>query len=275
VWMFFLGIISCAVWQTAVVRACAAEDIPTVKRLYIWSSIGFMIRFVLPQFLGICALTYFWQHEDLRSYFFNSDGQIVAEHSMQAMPIFLSQMLPIGLVGIVGAGMLAAFMSTHDTYLLCWASVLTEDVINPVMGERLSQRARLLLTRCLLFVIAAFLLVWSMWYELGQDLWDYMAVSGAIYFTGAFAILVGGIYWRRTSTAGAWLALGCGLGALLGLTPVQKGLGLEKTFADHQITGAHVGLSMAAAAVLLLVLGSLALPDRDRAGHSVDTSRGA
>ena len=275
VWMFFMGIVSCAVWQTAVVRACAAADVQTVKRLYIWSSIGFMIRFVIPQFLGICALTYFWQHQDAHSYFFDSSGKIVAEHSMQAMPAFLSRILPIGLAGIVGAGMLAAFMSTHDTYLLCWASVLTEDVVNPVMGERLSQRTRLLLTRVFLFLIAAFLLVWSMWYELGQDLWDYMAVSGAIYFIGAFAILLGGIYWPRTSTAGAWLALACGLGAILGLTPVQNRLGLAKTFAEHQITGTQIGLVMTVAAVLLLVLGSLIFPDRRPVGHAVDTNGGA
>ena len=48
VWMFFLGLVSCAVWQTAVIRACAAESIHVVKKLYIWSSIGFLVRFLLP-----------------------------------------------------------------------------------------------------------------------------------------------------------------------------------------------------------------------------------
>ena len=43
-WMFFLGLISCNVWQTAVMRACAAESTETVRRLFVWSSIGFMIR---------------------------------------------------------------------------------------------------------------------------------------------------------------------------------------------------------------------------------------
>jgi SSS family solute:Na+ symporter len=55
VWMFFLGLVSCAVWQTAVIRACAARDTATVKRLYMWSSIGFLMRFLLPYFLGISA----------------------------------------------------------------------------------------------------------------------------------------------------------------------------------------------------------------------------
>ena len=261
-WMFFLGIISCAVWQTAVVRACAAEDVPTVKRLYVWSSIGFMIRFVIPQFLGVCALTYFWQQPEARDYFFDAGGKVISDHSMQAMPAFLSQLLPIGVIGIVGAGMLAAFMSTHDTYLLCWASVLTEDVVNPLAGDRLSQRTRLIVTRLFLVLIAAFLLVWSMWYELGQDLWDYMAVSGSIYFIGAFAVLTGGIYWQRTSTVGAWLALSCGLGSILGLKPIQSSLGLADTFQEHGITGEVIGLTMVVAALVLLVIGSLMFPDQ-------------
>ena len=257
-WMFFLGIISCAVWQTAVMRACAAESVQVVRRLYLWSSLGFMIRFLIPQFIGVCALTYFWQNGN--SYFFE-DGKIVAEHSMEAMPVFLSQLLPAGLIGIVGAGMLAAFMSTHDTYLLCWASVLTEDVVNPIMGDRMTQRGRLTLTRVFLCMIAAFLLIWSMWYELRQDLWDYMAVSGAIYFIGAFAILAAGIYWKRASTVGAWLAMLCGGGAILGLAPIQRAVGVFDWFARHQVTSAQVGLAMTGAAIAGMILGSLIFPD--------------
>ena len=46
VWMIFTaGIVGCAVWQTAVMRACAAESPAVVKKLYIWSSIGFLVRF--------------------------------------------------------------------------------------------------------------------------------------------------------------------------------------------------------------------------------------
>ena len=81
-------------------------------------------------------------------------------------------------------------MSTHDSYLLCWASVLTHDVVAPATNERLTTRWRLALSRVFILVIGLFLLVWGLWYDLGQDLWDYMAVSGAIYFTGAFTLLL-------------------------------------------------------------------------------------
>ena len=192
---------------------------------------------------------------------FFEDGKPVSDATttMQAMPIFLSQILPTGLIGLIGAGMLAAFMSTHDSYLLCWSSVIVQDVVAPLAGDRLSSRARIVLARLFIVAIGLFLLLWSLWYPLEQDLWDYMAVSGSIYFTGAFALLVGGLYWKRASRVGAYVALVAGGGSLAGLGFVRDAIGLSK-----EITGAHVGLSVAVLALVGLVGGSLLFPDRDR-----------
>ena len=82
------------------------------------------MRFMIPQFLGICALTFLWNNDSGKALFFSSDGTPIQSESLRAMPVFLSKLLPLGLIGLVGAGMIAAFMSTHDTHLLCWASVL-------------------------------------------------------------------------------------------------------------------------------------------------------
>jgi solute:Na+ symporter, SSS family len=115
--------------------------------------------------------------------------------------------------------MIAAFMSTHDSYLLCWSSVLTQDVIAPIreaQGRPLSSKARVTLTRVLIVAIGMYILYWGLIYRGDDDIWDYMAVTGAIYFTGAFALLVGGLYWRRASSTGAFLALLTGMSAILG-----------------------------------------------------------
>ena len=83
-----------------------------------------------------------------------------------------------------------------------------------------------------------------------------MAVTGAIYFTGAFALLIGGLYWKRASSTGAFLALIGGIGALAGLTPVQDLLGIE-------MSSARVGLLSVIVTLLLMILGSLIFPDRN------------
>ncbi len=257
VWMFFLGLVSCAVWQTAVIRACSAENTRTVKKIYTWASIGFLIRFLLPYFFGICAFVYIAQHESLKSIFIPEAGEVDSQVTLIAMPVFLSQILPAGFIGIISAGMLAAFMSTHDSYLLCWSSVLTQDVVAPWFKKGLSSNARLLLARIFIVSIGIFILVWGLWYDLGQDLWDYMAISGAIYFTGAIALLVFGLYWRRASRVGAYLALICGFGAVLGLKPVQALVGIDQS-------SAVVGLIVIALAIVVMVVGSLLFPDRSK-----------
>ncbi|MHC4461502.1 MAG: sodium:solute symporter family protein [Planctomycetota bacterium] len=298
IWMFFLGLVNCAIWQTAVIRACSADSIKTVKRLYTFASIGWLIRFLIPYFFGISALVFIAQRPTLKNIFLPEGSEADSQVTLMAMPVFLSQILPAGLIGIVSAGMLAAFMSTHDSYLLCWSSVLTQDVVAPWFKNGLSSKARLLLTRIFIVAIGIFILVWGLWYDLGQDLWDYMAISGAIYFTGAIALLVFGIYWKRASKIGAYSALVCGSLALVGLAPLQKALGfvLNPIKLHYEITkeipvaeltekmvlvkevvqgdqmaliydniGSEIiGLITIGLALTTMVVGSLIFPDRNR-----------
>ena len=81
-----------------------------------------------------------------------------------------------------------------------------------------------------------------------------MAVTGAVYFTGAFAVLVGGLYWRRASRAGAFGAFACGFCALAGLKPVQNWIGVNWR-------SEYVGLTIITVAWVVMIAGSLLLPD--------------
>ncbi len=258
IWMGLLGLVVSAIWPTAVMRACAAESTHVVKKIYIWSSIGFVIRCLIPFFWGICALTFVAQHTELSEIMLPAEGEARAEHTLVAMPMALSVILPTGVLGLLTAGMLAAFMSTHDSYLLCWSSVLTQDVLGPIMGNRLTNRFRLNFARGVILVTGLFLLLWGLWYPLGQDLWDYLAITGAVYFTGAFAVLIGGIYWKRASTTGAYIALLSGFAAILGLSPVQELIGV-----DWPTEWVGIGTVLLASGGM--VIGSLLVPDRREA----------
>jgi SSS family solute:Na+ symporter len=159
--------------------------------------------------------------------------------------------------------MIAAQMSTDSSYLLCWSSVLVEDVVNPLMGEKLSDRARMRLARSFMLAIGAFLLVWSLWFPLSQHLWDYLAVTAAIYFTGAIALLAGGLYWQRASCAGAYLALSSGSLAILALGDLRKAIGLSWLSEPQIILGTTV------LALTLMIVGSLLWPDRKVAAKTL------
>jgi SSS family solute:Na+ symporter len=122
-------------------------------------------------------------------------------------------------------------------------------------GRPLSSKKKVTLSRVFIVMIGGFVLYWGLFYKGSEDIWDYMAVTGAIYFTGAFALLLGGLYWKRASSTGAFLALIGGIGAIAGLSPVQDLLGIE-------LSSARVGLFSILATLFLMVVGSLFFPDR-------------
>ena len=253
-WMAFLGLISCAVWPTSVARALAAENEGVVRAMYRWSSIGFLTRFLMPYFLGCCAFVFVMEAPDLKAAFFPPAGGPPPLSNLYALPVFFARTVPAGILGILMAAMLAALMSTYDSYFLTWSSVITQDVVGPLAGPRFGAATRIRLTRILMVAIGAYLVYWGLIYHGREDIWDYMAVSGAIYFTGAFAVLVGGLYWKRASSTGAVLAILSGCSAVLGLSPVQDRLGVAWP-------SAHVGLATIALSCAVMVAGSLAFPD--------------
>jgi SSS family solute:Na+ symporter len=257
VWMLFLGLVSCALWQTAVIRASSAEDQKAVRQTFTLGSVGFLIRFMVPYFWGICALVYIGGQPGLRQVFLPADSTPSSETTLSAMPTALGQLLPTGLLGVLMAGMLAAAMSVYNTYIHSWSMVLTQDVVAPLLGGRLSARARMVLTQVFMLLLGLFLLIWGLWYPLGEQLWDYMAVTGAIYFTGACAALVAGLYWKGASRAGACGAFACGFLALAGLKPVQGWLGRDWR-------SEYVGLATVGLAWLVMVVGSVLFPDARR-----------
>ena len=274
IWMVFLGLVGCALWPTAVARALSAKSPQVVKRQFMWGSLGYLIRNLAPYFWGICAFVFITAHmpELIKALTPATEGAKPVVDNLYAMPIFLGRILPTGVLGIISAGMIAAFMSTHDSYLLCWSSVITQDVVAPLMKDKLSTRGRVRLTRILIVVIGLYVLYWGLFYKGTDDVWDYMAVTGAIYFSGAFALLVGGLYWKRASSTGAVLALIVGLSAVLGLSPVQKLLGFE---GKNKIPSARVGLVVIGLTVVAMIAGSLLFPDKKVPAEQAQAAEGA
>ena len=268
-WMIAAGLVSCAIWPTAVARALAMKDEQSVRRQYTFSSISFAVRAIIPMFWGVCTFVWIANHapENIQQHFLpNQTGGInpELEDRFYAMPIYLGQLLPSGLIGVITAAMVAAFMSTHDSYLLCWSSVITQDVIAPLKNDNLSVRARIAITRCGIVCIGIFVWWWGLFYPGGGGLWEYMVITGAIYFTGAGVLLVGGLYWSRASRRGAMAALLTGCTALLGLGPIRTRLTdllQSSTGLELKLTEAHVGLFSVCLTIVVFVLVSLCCPD--------------
>jgi SSS family solute:Na+ symporter len=262
------GFVGSAVWPTAVARALAMESERALRRQYCWSSLSFAARFIIPYFWGICALVFITSTPDgadLNELFLPRDGSAPALENLYAMPVFIGRLLPTVFVGIVTAGMIAAFMSTHDSYFLTWSSVITQDIVAPLRKTPFPTASRVRLTRILIILMGGYVLYWGLFYTGGQDIWDYMAVTGGIYFTGAFVVLMLGVYWKGTSSFGALLGLLSGLLMLLALEPIQIAVGLKYQTASgewvEQLTSPQIGLLTVAIALVSTIIGSLIRPD--------------
>jgi SSS family solute:Na+ symporter len=255
IFMVVLTFSAGALWQSGTLRALSAKSPKVAKQLYAWGSLSYLARRVIPMLWGICAFIFVSQSPKLLAAFQGPE----ALNSQFGMPIFIAKVLPSGFLGLITAGMFAAFMSTHDSYLLSWSSVITQDIVAPSKKDKLSDKSRLLITRICIVAIGAFLLLWGLWFEAPVSLWNYMAVTGTIYLSGAFTVVVAGLYWKRASKTGAIIALFAGLLAALGVGPWTKGANVP-----FYLTDKFISLMTFAIAVIGMIVGSLLFPDKNK-----------
>jgi len=240
-WMMIFQIAAATTWQTVISRVLSAKDSATAKKMYRRTAFYFVGRFLLPGLWGAAAFVYFSRLGGL-------PGGVT---SLTAMPNYLGIVLPVGLIGLVIAAMLAAEMSTDSGYLLTWATVIYNDLISPCLRKPLAPKSRLLLTRCLVLGIGVFLLFYGLWYELPGNAWDYLAVTGNIYLASVFTLLVAGLYWSRANSRGAYAALILGaIGPIMFLL-----LGSKYSIAPEVAGAAAFGLAAAG-----MIVGSLSVP---------------
>ncbi|MBE7557887.1 sodium:solute symporter family protein [bacterium] len=229
-------------WQTIIQRLLSAKDTSTGRKVYTRTSFFFVCRFVIPGLWGAAALA--WLAPDIN----------VGDKGILAMPTLLGEIVPVGLLGILVAAMLAADMSTDSAYMLTWGSVIYNDILAPLRRRRAwSERRGLLVNRTIVALIGAFLLFYGLWYEFEGDVWTYLAVTGTIYLASMSVLLVACCYWKRANSWGAMAALIAGA-VVPCLFLVLEKMEWSKPWAEGK--GNFFGLTTYAVVILAMVVGS-------------------
>lgn len=151
--------------------------------------------------------------------------------SQLTVPLVLSQILPKGLMGAFTAVMLAAFVSTHDTYLHSWGSIFIQDVVLPLRKKSLAPQQHIRLLRISILGVAVFVFFFSLLFKQSQYILLFFAITGAIYFGGSGAVIIGGLYWKRGTTPAAYTAL------ILGSVIALSGILIHQFDPDFFING--------------------------------------
>ncbi|MDY7107435.1 MAG: sodium:solute symporter [Planctomycetota bacterium] len=176
-------------------------------------------------------------------------------------PHALAVILPSGLLGLMCAAMLAAFISTHDTYLHSWGTIFVQDVILPFRKEPFTPRQHLWLLRASIFGVAGFIFCFSLLFRQTQFIAMFCAITASVFIGGAGAVIIGGLYWKRGTTAAAWTAMTTGLLLSLG------GIVTNKLWPEVPLTGQEMTFVAIVCSVGSYVIVSLVGPGHQ---HNMD-----
>ena len=214
-WYFLIGIIGIMYgtmgWQGSQAYNSSAKSAHEAKMGSVLA--GFR---GLPQglfFLLVPVLIYvFMNHADYASVAASvelslQDLETDTLRSQMRGPIVLSTVLPIGLLGAFAALMVAAFISTHDTYLHSWATILVQDVIMPFREKPFDKDTHLKVLRYAILGVAVFIFFFSLLFQQNQAIALFFAITAAIFAGGSGAVIIGGLYWDRGTTKAAWTAI--------------------------------------------------------------------
>jgi SSS family solute:Na+ symporter len=242
-------------WQPVIARLLAARDARTGRAVYVRTSFFFACRFVLPGLWGIAALATL-APEALAAI----PAGLSSDPSQVAMPIFLSGFLPLGLMGLLVAAMLAADMSTDSSYMLTWGSIVYNDLLAPFRRTAWSARRGLLWNRAIVAAIGVFLLLFGLWVPIRGDLWTYFGLTGTIYLASMSVLLVACCYWKRANARGAAAAIACGALVPIGFLALER---VPATEALARSIGPYwSGFAAYALAAAAMLVGSLTAPGR-------------
>jgi solute:Na+ symporter, SSS family len=124
------------------------------------------------------------------------------------VPMAIKSILPVGLVGVFCALCIFLMVSTDSTYLHSWGSIIVQDLILPLRGDKpLKPSEQIRLLRILIACVAAFAFVFSLFFGQVDYILMFFAITGAIWTGGAGIVITAGLYWNKGTTKAAFAAL--------------------------------------------------------------------
>jgi SSS family solute:Na+ symporter len=246
----FLNLSCVLTWQTTISRLLAAKDAKTGQQIYTRTSFFFVCRWLIPGVWGVAALAVL-----APTALDGLPAAFRAHASLYAMPVFLRQFVPVGLMGLLLAAMLAADMSSTSSYMITWASVIYNDVLAPFRKTPWSEKRGLLWNRMIVSLIGLFLLVFGILYPMKGDVWAYLGVTGTIYLASISTLLIACCYWKRANNWGAAAAIIVGAVIPIACLVSEQLLDLSPRQLDLWRWNSGIAAYLAAAAAM--VAGSL------------------
>jgi len=189
-----------------------------------WRSVASTVTITL---LGICAFTYMTHPHFaggaglVNTQLLSIDGGPQIQSQMR-VPVALSHLLPIGIKGVFAAIIFFAMIACDGSYMHSWGGIFVQDVIVPLRGKPLTPKQHIRLLRWGITGVAIFAYFFGLLYQQTDYLLMFFAITGAIFLGGSGCAILGGLYWKRGTTAGAWSGMITGSALAVGGLVIQQ-----------------------------------------------------
>jgi len=234
----WLGMLFCApiigLWywctdQYIVQRALGARNEQQARRGSIFAGILKLLPvfiFIIPGMIAL-ALARTGDYAGLNG-MVDAQGNAITAVSQAAYPLLVTSILPVGVRGLVVAGLLAALMSSLAGVFNASSTLFTMDLYQKFKPEA-SQHRLVWVGRIATAVMVLIGLLWIPVIQGSRGLYEYLQGVQGYLAPPIFTVFFLGVFWKRMNAKGALAAMVTGfiLGAFrLGVdTPVSLGLG--------------------------------------------------
>lgn len=206
------GVTIIPIWfvgMTLYQRIYASRDLKTAKRAWYFAG---LLEYPVMAFMGVILGLFARVAADQGAFAHLGAANIVEADPEQGLPMLLSVALPtgFGLMGIILSSYFSAILSTADSCLMASSGNVVSDIINAFRKRALTTKQSLRFSQIVTFVIGALALILAMSMN---NVLDLMLKSYAFMVAGLLVPIIGALYWKRSSPAGAFAAMFIG-GAL-------------------------------------------------------------
>lgn len=205
--------------------------------------------------LGICGIT-FLGHPDFSAQAAAVTTQIsqISEKQIQSqmlIPVAISHMLPPWIKDAFCMILLMEMVAGTGNRSQSWASIVIQDIIVPLRKKPIPTGRHLILLKLTVVGVLIYFFLFGALFHQVQYVIMWFTVAGAIFMGGAGSVIIGGLYWKKGTTAGAWCSLT--VGSLLAVSGI-----LAKQFnPDFFLNGQQVTFIAALCAIATYIVVSL------------------
>ncbi|MEI6082698.1 MAG: sodium:proline symporter [Verrucomicrobiota bacterium] len=130
--------------------------------------------------------------------------------------IVLSYMLPVGIKGAFCVIMLLSLFAADASHLHSWGTIFIQDVVLPLRKTHFETKMHIRVLRLAVVLVAVVAFLFSLLFRQTEYIMMWWTITGAVYVSGAGAVIIGGLYWSRGTAPAAWTTMIAGAVLSLG-----------------------------------------------------------